>query len=72
MILLCITEIEYDTDGENIDDLPEEMKIEFDLSDYDDDNDLTIQDVIDEECADQISDETGWLVEDFVINKVYK
>ncbi len=59
--LLNITEISWDTDGETIDDLPTEVKIEWDWDDWDE-----------EEISDWLSDEYGWLVNGFCVEEIGK
>lgn len=51
---LQVSRIEWDTDGEKIEDLPESLYLQFD--DFDDDFDF------DEELSDWLSDKYGWCV----------
>ena len=57
--LLNITEISWDTDGETIDDLPTEVKIEWDCNEWNE-----------EEVGDWLSDECGWLVNGFCVEEI--
>ena len=57
--LLNITEISWDTDGETIDDLPTEVKIEWDCNEWNE-----------EEVGDWLSDECGWLANGFCVEEI--
>jgi hypothetical protein len=66
MVTYKCTEIQYDTDGEDVD-LPTEIQIELSEREVsDDDDDANIEELL----ADAISDETGWCVESFRWNLV--
>ena len=59
--LLNITEIDWDTDGEKIEDLPTEVKVEWDRDDWDED-----------EISDYLSDEYDWLVNGYCVEEIGK
>ena len=61
---IILSEIDYDTDGEDID-LPKEIVITPEEMGYDESEDGNIEEYIAEHGADYISDTTGWLVEGF-------
>jgi hypothetical protein len=66
MVTYKCTEIQYDTDGEDVD-LPTEIQIELSEREVsDDDDDANIEELL----AAAISDETGWCVESFRWNLV--
>jgi hypothetical protein len=48
-----VTNIKWETDGYEVDNLPTEVEVDDDLSDY--------------EIADYLSDEYGWLVDSFAL-----
>jgi hypothetical protein len=52
-----VRNIEWDTDGEEIDDLPQELSLSW--SNFDNDFDF------DEDLSDWLSDEYGWLVSSY-------
>mgnify|MGYP006299064471 CR=1 FL=1 len=66
MLTYKCTEIQYDTDGEDVD-LPTEIQIELSEREVSDDDDYTNIEIL---LADAISDETGWCVESFRWNLV--
>lgn len=53
------SDIEWDTDGEEVDGLPTDVTIVFDP----DANDCIDQDEINEKLVDILSDEYGWLID---------
>jgi hypothetical protein len=61
---IILSEIDYDTDGEDID-LPKEIVTSPEEMGYDESEDGDLEEYIAEHGADYISDTTGWLVEGF-------
>ena len=57
--ILKISEIEWDTDGEDIDDLPTEVIWKCDWNDY-----------CEDEILDHLSDEYDWLVSGYCVEEI--